>query len=513
MGKFVAGNGQYVVYAKDGQEARQIISQELQRVDKIKEKIASLLSQDGIAMENFMENISVENLNIHFNDENSLIFDDPENATTKGEVQQRSFENGKFTYNLAYRYPEIQGHNTDFRLAHEMGHLVLNPSNEKRQTYDENTNSRQVSGLIRRDESNNQFYGMEIQENAINLIAELAVREQHSADDIISGKVDVSEFNLYKKADDLVKLLAVSMRNDFENEMSFEQLAEQKLDSFIEHSDGTKEPANTFFYGILNDSSIVENEFDKYMGKGAWRDLDTFITNLHNPNISQEQFDMVFKEAQGMITEFANTRFQEKYKETVVRNGGCNVPNLENKLSMINEMAGIETQRMSNETIDNNINQQQNIEMQEGVSINEFGEIIRPNGIETSVIVDDNIPVFTPPTDDKTIMQQTQNDNKLTLKQRVAQFLQKNNLFMNLSFVDKFVHNQLDVLPPATQETRTTNTRTVNRTRESFINELTNFGAYRNLPPIQRMSDPQKIEEMRRKMEQNQQSNEDNERG
>ena len=48
------------------------------------------------------------------------------------------------------------------------------------------------------------------------LIAELAVRGEHRADDIITGKVDVSEFNLYKKADDLVKLLAVSMRNDFD---------------------------------------------------------------------------------------------------------------------------------------------------------------------------------------------------------------------------------------------------------------------------------------------------------
>ena len=187
MGKFVVGNGQYVVYAKDGQEARQIISRELQRVDKIKEKIANLLSPDGIAMQNFMENTSEENLNIEFNDESSLIFDNPENVTTKGRVVQRSLQNGKFTYNLAYLYPEIQGHNADFRLAHEMGHLVLNPSNEKRQD---------------------------------------------------------------KRADDLVKLLAVSMRNDFEKEINFEQLAEQKIDSFIENSDGTKEPANTFFYGI-----------------------------------------------------------------------------------------------------------------------------------------------------------------------------------------------------------------------------------------------------------------------
>ena len=92
---------------------------------------------------------------------------------------------------------------------------------------------------------------------------------------------------------------------------------------------------------------------------------------------------------------------------------------------------------------------------------------------------------------------------------------------MNMDFVDKFVHKQLDVLPEPTQdiretntsnETRETNTSSTNRTREDFINQLTNFGAYRNLPPVQRMSDPQKIEEMRRKMEQHTQSNDDPER-
>lgn len=91
--------------------------------------------------------------------------------------------------------------------------------------------------------------------------------------------------------------------------------------------------------------------------------------------------------------------------------------------------------------------------------------------------------------------------------------MRENNLFMNLSFVDKFVHRQLDVLPPATQETRNTSTQAVNRTRESFINELTNFGAYRNLPTIQRMSDSEKIARMQRKMEERGQSNNDNERG
>lgn len=139
-------------------------------------------------------------------------------------------------------------------------------------------------------------------------------------------------------------------------------------------------------------------------------------------------------------------------------------------------------------------------EMPEGYSINEFGEIIRPAREEKQEQVQESIDV-------------QPNKTKLSLKQRVAQFLQKNNLFMNLSFVDKFVHKQLDVLPSPTQEIRKTNTSTTNRTRESFINELTNFGAYRNLPPIQRMSDPERMAQMRRKMEQNQQSNDDNERG
>lgn len=137
-------------------------------------------------------------------------------------------------------------------------------------------------------------------------------------------------------------------------------------------------------------------------------------------------------------------------------------------------------------------------EMPEGYSINEFGEIIRPARQEKQKQSPEP--------------EQQQSENKLTLKQKVAQFLQRNNLFMNLSFVDKFVRKQLDVLPPATQEIRNTNTRAVGRTREDFMNELTNFGQYRNLPPIQRMSDPERLARMQRKMEENQQSNDENER-
>ena len=134
-----------------------------------------------------------------------------------------------------------------------------------------------------------------------------------------------------------------------------------------------------------------------------------------------------------------------------------------------------------------------NIDMQpelpEVFSINKFGEIIRPAKQEKQGQMEQNPEP-----------EQQQSENKLTLKQKVAQFLQRNNLFMDLSFVDEFVHKQLDVLPPATQEIRNTNSRAVSRNREDFMNKLTNYGEYRRLPPIKGMSDPERLARMHEKM-------------
>ena len=149
-------------------------------------------------------------------------------------------------------------------------------------------------------------------------------------------------------------------------------------------------------------------------------------------------------------------------------------------------------------------------EMPEGYLINEFGEIIRPEHEQQHIEMDKDIPIFTPPDETQQIEQYSQqNENKLTIRQRIARFLQKNDMLMNIPFVEKFVDKQLNVLPPATQ----TRTPAVNSTREAFVNWLSNNGEYRNLPPIQRMSDPERMAQMQRRMQQNQQSNEDNERG
>lgn len=152
---------------------------------------------------------------------------------------------------------------------------------------------------------------------------------------------------------------------------------------------------------------------------------------------------------------------KERQKEAFARNGQ-DVPSLDNKINMIREMTRNEQER-SQQT------QQSQYELS----------------------------------------QEMPQDSKLTIRQRIAKFLQKNDMLMNIPFIEKFVGNQLNVLPPPTHQ----RTATINSSRENFVNWLSNNGKYRNLPTIQRrMSDPEKIAQMQRKMEQKQQSTEDNER-
>lgn len=470
--KFEFGDGQYTVYANNEHEARLIIGEELARFDKIKYLMCELLTENGQAWKNFMNNSSEDRLYIYFNDEKSLIYD--KDPTARGEVRRNRADdaNGNFSYDLAYRYPNIQGHNADFRLAHEMGHLMLNPSKVDKQIYDKTTDTIQVAGLIRvpkgQEHNKKSIYGNEIQENTINLLAQLAIRGKNRADDIISGKVDLSEYNSYKRCDDLVKLLAVSMRNDFDKEMSFEQLMTQKIDSSIVHSDGTQEPANTFFYGILNDSSIIQKEFDKYMGKGEWRKLNTAFKELYKKEISQEKFDEIFNATQGLIVQFAKERMQVKYREAAQRDGDINIPGLDEKMKMIQEM----TKGQNLQTIQTN---------EQIGYINEFGEIIRPNNEEE-------------------VKDEQQSTNVLSLKQKVAQFLRKNNIFMNLTFVKNFVNNQLNVLT-ANTEKRPSAQVAKNRLRQDFENWLSNNGEFKNLPVSRRLSDPDRMVRMQRKMD------------
>ena len=334
-------------------------------------------------------------------------------------------------------------------------------------------------------------------------------------------------------------------------------------------------PTNDYLYAMTGHGKHLEEQFDKYSEDGSYRDMCAFLDGeikalqsgenhtvdkgilkeqllrmadmvnnkmyvlQSNKCITQEQkdafvgrFNLVFNQALqeydiGALTPEDIKKTTKSMSQTKSREGiKSQAQNIaEERKNIIN----LEEYRRNRE-------QPQatpQVEMPEGYSINEFEEIIRQARDEQQPQVQSQPQVQGQEQESRTsrfgatinpssyaerlqpISQQ--NENKLSLKQRIAQFLQKNNLFMNMSFVEKFVHQQLDVLPEPTQDiresaTENNTTKTTNSTREDFINQLTNFGAYRNLPPIQRMSDPQKLEEMRRKMEQHTQENDDPER-
>lgn len=226
-----------------------------------------------------------------------------------------------------------------------------------------------------------------------------------------------------------------------------------------------KRPDGTIFEGNMNSYRELMNKTEREL-------VATYIEN-HDEEYILQNYEEV---AQLLTTPELRNDFLSA------------VQILGQELSQDSRVSGINLE-------DNRINAQQTItpqfEMPEGYSINEFGEIIRPG--REDVQEDNDFQV---------------NDNKPSFRQRIAQFLQRNSILMNVPFVEKFVNRQLNVLPPAKVQ-RSSN---VTSSRESFLNFLSNNGELRNLPPIQRMSDPERMETMRRKMEQGQQTTEDNER-
>ena len=516
-------NEKYVIYAHSEQEAQKILKMELSRFANIRKLMSELVTKDGKAYNNFITNTSNDRINIYFNDEESLIYDDPENVTTKGEVRTRTQIGNEIKYDLAYRYPVINGVDANFRLAHEMGHLMLNPSNSITMVDDEELGTTQVSGFIRYDKNTQKYTGLQIQENAINLLAQLATRGDISADNIISGKEDVSEFNNYKRCDKLVNLLAVSMRNDFDRKMSFEELVKNKIDSKIQHSDGTQEPANLFFYSILSDSKDIEKEWNRVIAQDdktyRWELIEKSFEKLHNLNLPKEQYDQIYELVQDLIVEFAEKRYQEKYKEAVNRDGKENVPSIDEKIEFINKMIEKEQEQEIDDEKLNNVEQNTENEqtgmkygqkysdmyengvlvgkaptewiqndMQSGYYIenngeyytNQKGEIIRPldGDIVTmagkfgyvnqygQIVKEENLKI-----EKATLQAQT----KLSFSQKIALFLQRNSVLMKVPFIEKYVEKRLMLLPLAQGEEKQYD---YGQSHRNFVNLISNNGKY-----------------------------------
>lgn len=461
-------------------------------------------------------------------------------------------------------------------MVHELTHFIGKPDKETIESeIISNSDKSELGGTQIFDFNTNSEYGTFFNECGADLICEMAMttsiecRETNpqikSADDIIYTN------NRYQKTDydslsTIARLMVVAMDNNFSNQSydkmmhSDSGLIDRQLEMINQETGETIDivPTNDYLYAMAGHGKHLEKQFDKYSGDGSYREMCTFLDGEikalqagenHNVDknklkeqllrmadmvnnkmyilqsnncISQEQkdafigrFNLVFNQALQEYDIGALT--PEDIKKTTQSMNRSKTNKIQSVIQQLSQDLPQDNIINPDDEYGRTTNTEVRPEMTEGYSINKFGEIIRPNGIDTEVPVNDNIPIFTPPTEESSVEQPiqsgNQNENKITLKQKVAQFLQRNNLFMNLSFVDRFVHKQLDVLPPATQATRNTNTRAVGRTRQDFMDSITNFGQYRNLPPIQRMSDPERLARMQRKMEENQKSNDDNERG
>lgn len=416
MGKFTFSQGKYVVYAKDGQTARQVGNQELRRVKLIRGKMAELLSRDGAAIRTFARNSSEENLKIQFYDEETPINDDP------------NF--------LSYRYDDK---NVNTNLAQSMVQLMPVKAAGKTSV---------------------------VQERAMDLIARLALRGNKSADEILAGKIEVPS--------DLINLLAVAMRNDFDQEMSFEDMVENKIDALIEHSNGMKEPMNTFFYGMLNDPNIVEAEFDNLMGAGRWKKIAAAIAELQGPNVSQERYEKVFQVAKAVITEFADRRMEEKHKEAVARDGD-KVPGLESKKKVIEEMSEVELPDREEEyedfilpTSERDEEEEEKPEVADSF-VNQYGEVIQAGDDPTKTVEENDLEDQDKDERDEKEREEDKKE-RVTLKDLLGKAVEKTK-----EFAEKRQRE-----PETAPELASAVVDKMEAQRNSFESYLTGNGAYQN---------------------------------
>ena len=97
-------------------------------------------------------------------------------------------------------------------------------------------------------------------------------------------------------------------------------------------------------------------------------------------------------------------------------------------------------------------------------------------------------------------------ENKLSFTQRIAKFFEKHESLMNVPFINNFVRKQLDILPPARNQTEN-NISTASSKENDFINRISNNGELRKLQPHRSITErTSSLEEI------NKQVNQENER-
>lgn len=411
-------------------------------------------------------------------------------------------------------------------MIHELTHFMGKPDKETIESeINSNSDKSELGGTQIFDFNTNTEYGNFFNECGADLLCEMAMTTLNecketnpqikSADDIIYTNERYQKTD-YDSLSTIARLMVVAMDNNFSNK-SYDQMIHSDsglLDRQVQMINSqTGEivdtvPTNDYLYAMAGHGKHLERQFDKYSQDGSYREMCTFLDtevkalqNGNNHTVNKEQL----KEQLLKMADMVNNKMY------VLQNNNC--INQEQKDAFVGRFNLVFNQALQEYDIGPLTHE--DIKKTTQSMMQTKAEQLKKKEISTlyhSNEGDKKIDELQYESDSEELESQEQSESdisQLTWKQKIAQILQKNNFLMKVPFVEKFVDKQLNVLPVPSQE-RTT---TVSSARESFVNWLSNNGEYRNLPPVQRMSDPERIAQMQRKMQQNQQSNEDNERG
>ena len=405
-------------------------------------------------------------------------------------------------------------------MVHELAHFIGKPDKETIENeINSNADKSELGGTQIFDFKTNIQYGTFFNECGADLLAEMAMTtlkecrdtnpEIKSTDDIIYTN------NRYQKTDydslsTIARLMVVAMDNNFSNQ-SYDKMIHSDsglIDRQVQMINSeTGEifdtvPTNDYLYGMAGHGKHLEAQFDKYSQEGTYREMCAFLDEevklIQAENGHKVDKDKI-KGQMLIMADMVNNKMYILQKNNCIteeqKNAFVGRFNLVFNQALQEYGIGPLTQEDLEKTTKSMLQMQSEntneFEFPEGFSINEFGEIIRPEREETQEQQNDNtFPIV---------------NESFSFKQRIAQMLRKSDFLMNLPFIEKFVDKQLNILPPTIQE----KSSTINESRQNLLNWLSNNGEFRNFSPVQRMSAPQKIEQMRNKMEQKDQKNND----
>lgn len=335
MERFVIQGGRYEIDALDRVSAQKIIDREMKDLKEIQEKVYQLLKLNGEPYQNLVENTRVNRIKIRLYDGNSLIYGEEQYKGKNAVARKEQIDGDEIKYGLGLKYEGDSKKNINYDRACEVIRLAMSPHNQRQLNYDRETKTTEISGVIVKDAVSKNVYGTQINESLIKVLAQITMKNGKSLDSVLKMPSAYVQNDGERKADNLIKLLIIATRNDYEREITFEKLINLRLDSTFRNKNEKKIPQNEFIYAALNDSSKIEKDFDKYMGKGSYKQFDKQFEEMLLEGKNSEKRQIEYENIQNIILQYADKRMQINYQKA--KQIDENAPGLEIKKQDIEE--------------------------------------------------------------------------------------------------------------------------------------------------------------------------------